>query len=227
MPLGTARTGRRGLRNYLEFLAENTDADKINPISYSAGARTLAFALHGLRLKADEDDEMTVRRRYKIGQVVYAGPDIDADVWGLQYQDDMGDLADQYTIYTTKKDKALGMSKFLFGYKRLGALEEEDFEESTLEFLSAQEQTNFVIVSDAEKALEANAHNYFRQSPWVASDVVLILRHGLPPSERGLVRDPESFLWRFPADYPERVTRIAHGLYGSGVSTAFRPGPDP
>jgi esterase/lipase superfamily enzyme len=212
----TAYASAFNLRRLLQDLAEYTDVRKIHLMSYSAGARTLAYALHGLRLLGgDEDaDEDAIRRRSKIGQVVFAGPDIDADSFGQMYIDGIADVADQLTIYSTPKDKALGMSKFLFGYKRLGALAGGDFTEHALDYLAEQEQTSFVTVTDAEGAMEDNAHGYFRKSPWVSSDIVMILRHELPPGGRGLVRDADTpALWTFPPDYRERAEALARELY--------------
>ena len=49
---------------------------------------------------------------------------------------------------------------------------------------------------------DGNGHAYFRKSPWVSSDILMTLRHGLGPAERGLEQRDDSPVWRFPRDYP-------------------------
>ncbi|MEJ2604769.1 MAG: hypothetical protein P8172_16060, partial [Gammaproteobacteria bacterium] len=70
------------------------------------------------------------------------------------------------------------------------------------------DRLHFVDVEDADQFDEGNGHGYFRKSPWVSSDVLMTLRYGLAPGERGLVRREDSPIWRFPPDYLSRLERI-------------------
>lgn len=197
------------LRLFLDFLARETNAEHIHLMTYSAGARVLSGALHELRIRYADLDEYEVKEKLRIGQVIFTGPDIDRWAFGAHYSQGMPDLADQITIYTTKKDRALGMSKFLFGWGRLGSLEAKDLRPEVIDYLENQDQTSFVRVTDAERANKDNAHGYFRSSPWVSSDILLTFALGLPPAERGLYREPDDPIWRFPKDYRETVVRLA------------------
>jgi len=203
---------RRHLRIFLEYLAEQTNAERIHLMSYSAGARVLAGALHQLRLEHSHLTESQVKDRFRIGQVVLAGPDIDALAFLSFYSDGMADLMENITLYATKRDRALGMSKFLYGWTRLGSLDVTDFKPRTIEFLMESGQTSFVSVRDAEKASHDNGHGYFRASPWVSTDIMLTLALGLPPAERGLYRDEGDPLWKFPEDYREVVAELVDDL---------------
>ncbi|MEO1128972.1 MAG: alpha/beta hydrolase [Planctomycetota bacterium] len=205
----SAYAGVRDLRILIEFLADSTSARKIHLMTYSAGARVLSYALHELRLQVDELDLEEARSQFRIGQVIFTGPDIEWDLFTLHYQDGMPELADQITIYTTPRDKALGMSQWVFGWQRLGQVEAEDLGEQGRTFIEEQEHTNFVSVTNTERIERDNSHGYFRRSPWVSSDIVLILTNELLPGERGLQRTPGDPIWRFPAEYASTVPAIA------------------
>ncbi len=199
----------RHFRIFVDYLARATSAEHIHFLSYSAGARVLSGGLQQLRLKYSGLSESEVKEKLRIGQVVFTGPDIDRGAFLSHYADGLADLADQITIYTTKRDRALGMSRFLFGWGRLGSLDADDFRPNTIEHLERDDQTSFVRVSDAERANEDNGHGYFRASPWVSSDILMTLVLGLPPSKRGLIREGGDPIWRFPHDYRENIVRLA------------------
>ena len=61
-------------------------------------------------------------------------------------------------------------------------------------------------MTDAAGSTNENGHRYFRTSPWVSSDMLTMLRFGLEPAQRGLVRAEDLSTWRFPPDYPERLS---------------------
>ena len=65
------------------------------------------------------------------------------------------------------------------------------------------------VVSMAERAASGNGHGYFIKSPWVSSDILLILAFGLSPSERGLVRNDQGAIWQFPGDYRQKIRALA------------------
>jgi hypothetical protein len=61
-------------------------------------------------------------------------------------------------------------------------------------------------VTDAESAGARGGHSYFRDSPWVSSDILATLKYGLTPTERGLIRqDPNLPIWSFPPDFVDRL----------------------
>ena len=60
-----------------------------------------------------------------------------------------------------------------------------------------------------------NGHSYFQQSPWVSSDILMLLMHDLTPQQRGLVKGDA--MWTFPPDYIERLQATLDGLTGGGL----------
>ena len=63
-----------------------------------------------------------------------------------------------------------------------------------------------IDVTDAESAGARSGHSYFRDSPWVSSDILATLKYGLAPAERGLTReDPSLPIWSYPPDFVDRL----------------------
>jgi hypothetical protein len=116
------------------------------------------------------------------------------------------------TLYQSGSDAALGFSKWLFSRKRVGQVgNAEDLTEQARRRLRAREDLVVINATEAEGAQTGNGHGYFRQSPWASSDILLTLRYGLKPAERGLVREPDRIAWTFPPDYLDRLRKIAAG----------------
>lgn len=202
----------RNLRIFLEYLARETDAERINLMTYSAGARVLSGALQELALKYGHLGVSEARDRLRIGQVIYTGPDIDREAFVSHYDDGAGLLCEGLTIYTTPRDRALAMSQWIFGWQRLGSITVEDLTPRGIDYLERTTSTALVKVTNAEEALRGNAHAYFRESPWVSSDILLILALALPPEERALYREEGDPVWHFPDDYREQVARLIERL---------------
>jgi len=72
-------------------------------------------------------------------------------------------------------------------------------------YIQKNEPLVLIDVTDAEAAAAGNGHAYFRQSPWVSSDILISPLYGLEPRERGLVRLPDTPVWSFPEDYISRL----------------------
>jgi hypothetical protein len=68
-----------------------------------------------------------------------------------------------------------------------------------------EDRITYINVSDAEGANTGNGHGYFRSSPWVSSDLLMTLRYGLGPLERGLIEQEDLPVYTFPPDYIARL----------------------
>lgn len=75
------------------------------------------------------------------------------------------------------------------------------------DFLRRHPELRIVDVTDAEAGAAASGHSYFRESPWVSSDMLMTILYDLDPSEHGLVLEPNSPVWTFPDDYIDRLRR--------------------
>ncbi len=196
-------------RMLLAYLAENTDARRIHILCFSAGARIVSQTLHELRLMGYGFSVDQLKKKLRIGQVIFTAPDIDLMLFAARYRDRFGDIADTITIYTNANDTALNWALRFIGWPRLGAPGQLGLKPEELLSFSIMESTWLVDVSAAEEAASGNGHGYFIKSPWVSADLLLSLRSGAAPEGRGLVLKPDSLVWEFPDAYPEVVENVA------------------
>jgi esterase/lipase superfamily enzyme len=204
--LETAVASGRALRALIEFLAEETSADQIHVIGYSAGTRAVLTALDQLSLARAGQSREEIRRELRLGTVALIGSDADRGLFGGMLVDGLLDLPQRLSVYISHVDSAMGLSSWVFGRERLGKAWLADPSNSrTDEFLESAENLELIDVSNVEDAKADNGHGYFRRSPWASSDLLLTLLTDRRPADRGLARDPSRPVWTFPDDYPDRL----------------------
>jgi len=190
----------------LEYLAEETDAQRIHIIGYSQGTRVVGVTLHRMALKLHSLPAAQAKARLRIGNVVLIGSDIDREVMAGYIVDGLLNIPDHLTIYLSARDRALSLSQMLLRRKRLGQLVgPEEMKPHTAEMLRRMEALDLINVTEARDAAAGNGHAYFRSSPWASSDMLVALRYGLSPADRGLVPMPDVPVWTFPPDYIARL----------------------
>ncbi|CUH53112.1 alpha/beta hydrolase [Shimia marina] len=206
--LETANATRKNLRVLIEFLAQETDVRRIHLIGYSAGSRLAFEATYQLALKHKSNPSNA-----KLGQVILVGSDLDRTYFAEAIGDGLLDIMDHLSIYMSSSDSALGMSRLVFGRHRLGQIGDNSEESRALEHrLIDVPKVSLIDVTDAPGAALGNGHWYFRSSPWTSSDIFLSLLKGSPPAKRGLERTPDSAVWHFPKDYPDRILRLSSDM---------------
>ncbi len=200
----SATATRRNLRSLVEFLSDNTDASRINLIGYSAGSRLTFEVAYQIALLNRSGDGP------RLGNVILISSDLDRSFVGHALADGILRSLDQLSIYTSGTDSALAMSSLVFGRDRLGQSwdPEEDVWPELEERLASLDKLEIIDVTDAEESSLGNGHAFFRTSPWASSDIFLSLLTPLTADERGLVRLQGKAVWTFPADYPERLSRV-------------------
>ena len=203
--LETAQTMARKLRLFLTYLSENTEVEKIHLIGYSAGSRLVVHALEQLALLNREASDEQIREDLKIGNVIIVGGDISRESFGSALMEGLIRIPERMIIYVSSTDRALRWSRRIFHRERLGEAWEGDMDPRIEEFLRAHPSLEWVDVSGAAGSSTGNGHDYFRQSPWVSSDILALLALNLGPDKRGLVPGTIPQLWRFPPDYVQRV----------------------
>ena len=203
--LETAALSAGSLRLLIEFLSEETDARRIHIIGYSAGTRVVAQALAQLALMNTNPECRGPAEKLRIGQVVLTGSDIDRHLFGSYLVDGLLDVVENLTIYTSAKDKALGMSKWVFGRGRLGQTVDETLSEAATDYLKNTPKLVIVNATDSPGADTGNGHAYFRQSPYTSSDILATLMFDIAPADRGLEQREAGAIWTFPADYIDRL----------------------
>ena len=126
--------------------------------------------------------------------------------------------------FLVRPNASLAVPRRLYGRERAGETFTADRMPSpALQWLRANRKLSFIDVTDAAGSTTENGHRYFRKSSWVSSDMLMLLRFGLGPGERGLLRDGESTVWTFPPDY---IARLAASVATSGgVPPSVRPQP--
>jgi len=210
--LETTSLSAYNLRILLEFLAENTDAENINIIGYSAGTRVVINALNQLALIYSDEEKETFQKYLRIGHVILTGSDFDRQLFGAYIDEGILNVPRDFTIYLSEMDKALSLSRWLFKRDRLGqSWEESRMTEYIADWLWNTDELIFIDVTDAEESATGNGHAYFRQSPWVSSDILSTLMYDLTPEERSLTRTRAWPIWKFPPDY---ITTLAERLAG-------------
>ena len=200
----SATASRRNLRSLVEFLSENTEANRINLIGYSAGSRLTFEVAYQIALLNRAGDGP------RLGNVIVISSDLDRSFVGHALADGILRSMDQLSIYTSGTDSALAMSSLVFGRDRLGQSWDpsRDVWPELEERLASLDKLEIIDVTDAEESSLGNGHAFFRTSPWASSDIFLSLLTPLTAAERGLVRPPGKAVWTFPVDYPERLTTI-------------------
>ena len=204
--IDSAVNSARHLRALILHVAENTEAERIHVLGYSMGTRVVSRMLGDLGMYGYSMDKGEIRERVKLGNVVLVGSDVDRGIVGGYLIDGALRIPEALTIYQSRGDKALKMSKRVFSRERTGQMVESQLVDPAVQsFFEANPQLRLIDVTGAEGGLEGNGHSYFRSSPWVSSDVLMTLMYNLGPEERGLVLNKDLPLWEFPPDYVERL----------------------
>ena len=202
----TAITMARNFRLFLTYLAENTQVERIHIIGYSAGTRLVLRALNQLALLNVESSDEQIRRDARIGSVVFVGGDSSREGVGSAIADGMLRIPERLTIYVSSADSALNFSQRIFGRPRIGQMWTDGMPPRVVDFVATRPYLEFIDVTEAAGATSGNGHNYFRQSPYVSSDLLTFLAYDVEPDRRGLKKESEELpVWTFPPDYIERL----------------------
>lgn len=215
----------RNLRLFIEFVAEQTEAEEVHILGFSNGTRLVARAIEQLALVHRGTPRAALQRKLRIRNVILVSSDIDRDAFGSYMADGLLDVPGHLTVYSSRHDKALRLSRFLsLRSERLGQLwggkTGELHPQARQAIEKMADQISVVDVSDAERSHAGDGHSYFRNCPWVSSDVLVTLAHGLMPEERGLVKQREHPVFTFPPDY---ISRLREAI-GSNPAEVSRSG---
>jgi esterase/lipase superfamily enzyme len=208
--LETAAISSQNFRYLLQYLASDTDVERIHIIGYSAGTRVVAGATRDLALIHSKEDPEDVRRQLKIENVILIASDMDRNVLRGYFRDGITNVTRYFTLYGSTKDKALGISHFVFGRRKAGDFNFDDaLSKKSANSIIENPNLSIIDVTGAANFQAANGHRYFRESPWVSSDIFINLLTDIQPGERGLIREEGDPAWIFPEDYVERLKELA------------------
>jgi esterase/lipase superfamily enzyme len=199
----TAALSAHFLKELIQFLRERTSAERVHILGYSAGTRLVLDALSMLALTGESRGSGA-----RIGEVILVGSDVDTGLFAAALHNGVLDTSERLTVYLSGIDGALRFANLVFGRERLGQLLDRDMPGHVVAALDAADDLVLIDVTDAEDADARSGHSYFRDSPWVSSDILATLATGLGPGERGLVRPrPDLPIWSYPPDFIPRLER--------------------
>jgi esterase/lipase superfamily enzyme len=198
------------LQNLIILLSEHTTAEHINILSYSAGGKVASKALFELRQRFSGLNTKEIKRKFRLGSVVFAAADVEVDVF-LERLSAISEIANQVVVTVSDGDNALkAAQRYMGGTFRAGSSEAEKIEE---EFIVQKHMSNVEIIDVSfgkkVRGFDIIGHHYWYRHPWMSSDIIFLMRTDLPPSRRGLSAAELEGIWYLSADYPEKIRRAA------------------
>ncbi len=210
---------------FIKLLADNTNVEKINILSYSAGAQLATKALTVLGSDRSDTDRERYRKSLRLGTVYFAAPDTEFGTFIPQLRSYM-DLVENVTITMNPSDSVLKLSQRFSKKSRLGMPNIEEADPEDRDWASKMSRTPkldlIYIDAEAIPGIEASAHNYWYDSPWVSSDTIILMNGNVSPADRGLVSSGDEFnaeIWSFPADYDRQILTVMEKLRGVWLSS--------
>ncbi len=197
---------------FISLLSKHTEAEKINILGYSAGAKLVSETLAVFGISDGGMDRQAYRDKLRLGTIYLAGGDIDLQTF-VENLALYEDLVENVTLTINDKDIALRISKWLSGASRAGSPDIEEIDEDLIDWLVdlSNSPRLDVVYIDPEVIPDAGlrSHSYWYTSSWVSNDALSLLNFRSPPTERGLIRagSKRGFeVWTFPSDYLDRIS---------------------
>ncbi|KRQ08140.1 alpha/beta hydrolase [Bradyrhizobium manausense] len=153
---------------FLQLALGEIGAGKVHVIAHSMGNRAVINTLEGVtswRLPADAA---------KLGQIVFAAPDIDRDRF-VQLAAKFKGCAARVTLYASSRDVALLASKFVHGYPRAGEAGEA---------LTIVDGVDTIDASLVDTSLVGLRHSYFGEKRSILNDMFSLIVQQLAPDQR-------------------------------------------
>jgi esterase/lipase superfamily enzyme len=171
------------LADLVRVIADNTDTRRIHLVSWSAGARVLSRAMVNLA----GSDVNAMRKRCRIGTTVFAAGDVPETDF-IDRLPAIHGLSERIIVYLSDDDSALKWSARLMGGGRRLGLEPEKLDPHEALALRTHPRLEVVDTSFGKdlRGFDISGHRYWYQHPWISSDLMLALRTGATPQQRGL-----------------------------------------
>jgi esterase/lipase superfamily enzyme len=166
------------LARVLARVVRETGSEKVWLMGSSLGCQTICDAFVWLEKKPD-----LFKGLPKIDHVVLSAPDVAADAFDDKFASRIKALANHLTVYVSSNDRALLMSHWMNGSRRLGRLEqvsappeerqsEYEFEEAAeLLDLQAKGLRDICVVDATPINRTRNLHHFFTDSPEFFDDL--------------------------------------------------------
>jgi esterase/lipase superfamily enzyme len=149
----SANYSRDALERLLTLLAANRNVDTISILTHSMGNWVTLEALRQMAIRNGHIND-------KIDDVMLAAPDVDVDVFRTQIAA-FGEPQPRFTLFVSRKDKALAVSRRVWGGARLGAIDP-----TSEPYKDELRKAGFAVVDlTDEKTSDRLGHNTFAESP--------------------------------------------------------------
>jgi len=167
------------LKNFLEDLIADPEIERLHLVAHSRGSDVLMTALKDLTIEARAAG-VDPRLTHRIANVVLAAPDLDMEVVAQRLATERIErMVGRLTMYTSRNDKALGLSNWLFSsLTRMGSLRRDDVRDHAWRVMEGYDNIDFIEYRGSSGFF---SHAYFRTSPGVSSDLIKLIRDGAPP----------------------------------------------
>jgi esterase/lipase superfamily enzyme len=200
------------LRKAIRTIARTPGVRGIQLLAHSRGAAVALMAIRELSIEAIAAG-VEPAEAMKLVNLVLLSPDVDSDVASQQlaiFASDPGMTArwsegglpqflrGRFTVYSSPGDRALGLSRWLFGSNaRVGQLQPNDFSDASREVFAVAGNVDLIVYEG--KRTDFFGHSYFQTNPRVSADVIELILNGTAPGEprRPLVRIGK-ITWTFP-----------------------------
>lgn len=151
----SAGYSRDALEDGLRFLAKDREVKEITVLAHSMGN---FVALEALRQMAIRDGKVAE----KIRSVILAAPDVDVDA-AREYVTEMGEQRPHVILFVAQDDKALAISRKVWGGQRLGSIDPDQEP-----FRSALARANIQVVNlTGVSSPDQLRHGTFAQNPQI------------------------------------------------------------
>jgi esterase/lipase superfamily enzyme len=154
------------LKQFLQDIAQRSDATSVHLVAHSMGNRALTSALREMAMEQKGNCP-------KFHEVVLTAPDVDADVFRRDIAPAIIHTADRVTLYASSNDKALIASRKVHGYLRAG---------ESGDAMIVVPGIDTVDVSDVDTSLIG--HSYYGSSTTVLADLFELMQGSKPPDQR-------------------------------------------
>lgn len=210
----TARASVPAFARLIELLSKNTNAEHINILAFSAGARIASEGLATLAEPKEGETREALRARLRLGQIYFAAPDEDTYRFVTDLRQYI-DLTERVSLGANLNDRALRLAERHQRATRAGRPSADDLTPEQVEFVNAAtKRLNFDMIRVDPREIPgmgSRAHSFWFGNAWVSSDVLMQFLWHKSPQERGL---QERFtaegmrFWTFPPDYEKRVSEV-------------------
>lgn len=155
------------LQTFLEALLNVSGVGRFHLLAHSMGNRALLWALENVARRAGE------RTGKPFGQIFLCAPDVAPDRFA-RVASALPALAERTTLYISREDRALQLSKLFHGRNRIGLYPE----------VTVVEGVDTIAAEEVSGALLGLGHGYYARAEALLHDLHSLVLQDMPPSAR-------------------------------------------